>query len=377
VGLSNALLLAQEHNVYLYDVNIDRVRMLKEKKSPLNDPEMIDYLANKPLHLEATPTWIELPKTIDLFIIATPTDYNPETNYFDTSSIEETLQKISSNYAGAKVIIKSTIPIGFTKGASARYSSLKIGFSPEFLREGRALYDNLYPSRIVMGSTHDETKQLAQLWRSLSLKEDVPVIITNPTEAESIKLFANSYLAMRVAFFNELDSFAEVNNLTTKDIVDGISNDPRIGNHYNNPSFGYGGYCFPKDTKQLRSSFGSVPENLVSAIVDANETRKAFILDQILKKSPNCVGIYRLVMKSGSDNFRESAIISIMNGLLRHRIKVVVYEPLLTNSSPDYELENNLEAFVKQSDLILANRVDEELQSFKSKVYTRDLFQRD
>ena len=377
VGLSNAMLLAQEHQVFLYDINEARIQLLQSKQSPLNDEEMIEFLNNRELHLYPIFSWQDVPKEVELFIIATPTDYNPETNYFDTSTIENTFQQISSTHPGAQVIIKSTIPIGFTDGANDRYPDLKISFSPEFLREGKALYDNLYPSRIVIGTKHEESKALSEIWQSLSLKTNVPVILTQPTEAESIKLFANSYLAMRVAFFNELDSFAEANNLMTKDIVEGISNDPRIGAHYNNPSFGYGGYCFPKDTKQLRSSFGSVPENLVSAIVESNETRKNFILGQITKRKPKVVGIYRLVMKTGSDNFRESAIIAIMNGLLQRRIKVLVYEPLLNSQSLDYELMEDFEEFVKSSDLIVANRMDDLIKPYRSKVYTRDLFQRD
>jgi UDPglucose 6-dehydrogenase len=377
VGLSNAILLSQRHHVDLFDLNEERIRLLQHKESPLHDQEIIDFLTNKKLMLNPMSSWESISPNIDLFVIATPTDYNPETNYFDTSSIEITLKQISKLFPGTHVIIKSTIPIGFTEGASERFPMIKISFSPEFLREGRALQDNLYPSRIVMGSQHADIQQFAELWKSFSLKFDVPVIITKPTEAESIKLFANSYLAMRVAYFNELDSFAEVNQLNTKDIVDGVSADPRIGDHYNNPSFGYGGYCFPKDTKQLRSSFGAVPESLVSAIVESNETRKKFVLDQIMKQRPKVVGIYRLVMKSGSDNFRESAIISIMNGLIQRRVKVIVYEPMLEANSLDYELTRDFAAFVQASDFIIANRLDEQIKPYQSKVYTRDLFQRD
>ena len=377
VGLSNAMLLAQKHQVFLFDINEARIRLLQKKQSPLNDKEMIEFLNHKELHLFPIFSWQDVPKEVELFVIATPTDYNPETNYFDTSSIESTFQQISSTHPGTQVVIKSTIPIGFTDSANDRYPDLKITFSPEFLREGKALYDNLYPSRIVIGTKHEESKAIAEIWQSLSLRTDVPVISTHPTEAESIKLFANSYLAMRVAFFNELDSFAEANNLITRDIVEGISNDPRIGSHYNNPSFGYGGYCFPKDTKQLRSSFGSVPEKLVSAIVESNETRKKFILGQITKQKPKVVGIYRLVMKAGSDNFRESAIIAIMNGLLQRRIKVIVYEPLLESQSLDYDLVEDFEQFVNRCDLIVTNRMDDIIKPYRTKVYTRDLFQRD
>jgi UDPglucose 6-dehydrogenase len=377
VGLSNAVLLSQKQDVFIYDLNQERIEQLNQRISPIHDAEIIDYLENRKLNLKPIGEWDILPKDIDLFVIATPTDYNPDTNYFDTSSIELTLEKISSTHKGSHVIIKSTIPIGFTSKVSARFTGIKISFAPEFLREGKALLDNLYPSRIVMGSEHSEIIHFSKLWQELSLNLDVPVILTKPKEAESIKLFANSYLAMRVAYFNELDSFAELNDLNTKDIVDGIGADPRIGNHYNNPSFGYGGYCFPKDTKQLRASFNSIPEKLISAIVESNETRKQFVLDQILKRKPKVVGIYRLVMKVGSDNFRESAIISIMNGLLQNGIEVIVYEPLLDNKSLDYRLINEIDDFAKMSNIIIANRIDDVIKSYSMKVYSRDLFQRD
>ena len=377
VGLSNAILLSQKHAVYVFDLNQERIVQLKQKKSPIHDVEIIDYLEKKNLNLNPIDEWKSLPKDVNLFVIATPTDYNPDTNYFDTSSIESTLEKISSTHKGSHVIIKSTIPIGFTSQMSERFSAIKVSFAPEFLREGKALQDNLYPSRIVMGSDHSEINQFSKIWQELSLRDDVPVILTKPKEAESIKLFANSYLAMRVAYFNELDSFAELNDLNTKDIVDGIGADPRIGNHYNNPSFGYGGYCFPKDTKQLRASFGSIPEDLISAIVESNETRKQFVIDQILKRKPKVVGVYRLVMKAGSDNFRESAIISIMNGLLQKGIEVVVYEPLLDKKSLDYTLVNDIEVFAKISNIIIANRIDDVIMPYSNKIYTRDLFQRD
>jgi UDPglucose 6-dehydrogenase len=377
VGLSNAVLLAQRHHVTIYDLSSDRINLISNKVSPIHDEYIADYLTSKNLDLTAVSDWNDIKENQDLYIIATPTDYNPETNYFDTSSIEITLKSILDTVTEAYVIIKSTIPIGYVERISKQFIKLKIAFSPEFLREGKALYDNLYPSRIVIGSVHPELNEYAELWREASLKDGVQVIFTQSTEAESIKLFANSYLAMRVAYFNELDSFAEVNGLNTKDIIQGIGGDPRIGDHYNNPSFGYGGYCFPKDTKQLRASFGSVPEDLISAIVSSNETRKKFILTQIIEKKPKTVGIYRLVMKTGSDNFRESAVISIMNGLKQKGINIIVYEPLLSSKDVTYELVSNFEEFIKISDLVVANRIDNKLEKYKYKTYTRDVFSRD
>jgi UDPglucose 6-dehydrogenase len=377
VGLSNAVLLAQRHHVTIYDLSSERINLITNKVSPIHDEYIADYLTSKNLDLNAVSDWNDIKENQDLYIIATPTDYNPETNYFDTSSIEITLKSIIDTVIEAYVIIKSTIPIGYVERISKQFIKLKIAFSPEFLREGKALYDNLYPSRIVIGSAHPELNEYAELWREASIKEGVQVIFTKSTEAESIKLFANSYLAMRVAYFNELDSFAEVNVLNTRDIIQGIGDDPRIGDHYNNPSFGYGGYCFPKDTKQLRASFGSVPEDLISAIVSSNETRKKFILTQIIEKKPKTVGIYRLVMKTGSDNFRESAVISIMNGLKQKGINIIVYEPLLSSKDVTYELVSNFEEFIRISDLVVANRFDNKLEKYKYKTYTRDVFSRD
>jgi UDPglucose 6-dehydrogenase len=377
VGLSNAVLLAQRHHVTIYDLSSERINLITNKVSPIHDEYIADYLTSKNLDLNAVSDWNDIKENQDLYIIATPTDYNPETNYFNTSSIEITLKSIIDTVIEAYVIIKSTIPIGYVERISKQFIKLKIAFSPEFLREGKALYDNLYPSRIVIGSVHPELNEYAELWREASLKDGVKVIFTQSTEAESIKLFANSYLAMRVAYFNELDSFAEVNGLNTMDIIQGIGGDPRIGDHYNNPSFGYGGYCFPKDTKQLRASFGSVPEDLISAIVSSNETRKKFILTQIIEKKPKTVGIYRLVMKTGSDNFRESAVISIMNGLKHKGINIIVYEPLLSSKDVTYELVSNFEEFIKTSDLVVANRIDNKLEKYKYKTYTRDVFSRD
>jgi UDPglucose 6-dehydrogenase len=377
VGLSNAVLLAQRHHVTIYDLSSERINLISNKMSPIHDEYIVDYLTSKNLDLNAVSDWNDIKEDQNLYIIATPTDYNPETNYFDTSSIETTLKSITDTVIEGYVIIKSTIPIGYVERISKKFIKLKIAFSPEFLREGKALFDNLYPSRIVIGSVHPELNDYAELWREASLKEGVQVIFTHSTEAESIKLFANSYLAMRVAYFNELDSFAEVNGLNTRDIIQGMGGDPRIGNHYNNPSFGYGGYCFPKDTKQLRASFNSVPEDLISAIVSSNETRKKFILNQVLERKPKTIGIYRLVMKTGSDNFRESSVISIMNGLKQKGVNVIVYEPLLSSEDLDYEIVNIFEEFIKSSDLIIANRINQELEEYKHKIYSRDIFTRD
>lgn len=380
VGLSLAVLLSQHNTVYALDVIPEKVEMINNHISPIKDDEIEEFLKNKKLDLTATLDYKEAFKDAEYVIISTPTNYNDETNFFDTSLVEDIIEKVISMNIDTTMIIKSTIPVGYTEKIKEKYGIDNIIFSPEFLREGKALYDNLYPSRIIVGEKSKRAEKFAFLLKEGALKDDadIPVKFMDNTEAEAVKLFSNTYLALRVSYFNELDTYAEIKGLNTKDIIEGVGLDPRIGSHYNNPSFGYGGYCLPKDTKQLLANYKDIPENLIEAIVKANDTRKSHIADMILKRKPNVVGVYRLTMKTNSDNFRASAIQGVIERLKKHKVEIIIYEPTLKDSEfNDCKVVNDLEEFKNKSDVILANRLEEPINDVTDKVYTRDLYSRD
>ena len=375
VGLSNAVLLSQHNEVRAFDIDESRIAILNQKKPPIEDPELEAYLAGRDLALTATTDAQTAFAGVDFVIVATPTNYDTQTNFFDTSSVDAVVRMVADIAPDATIVVKSTIPVGYVEDARQRLATQQLIFSPEFLREGRALYDNLHPSRIVVGEQSDRAATFAELLRQGAVKEDIEVILTDPSEAEAIKLFANTYLAMRVAFFNELDSYALSRDLDPRQIIQGVGLDPRIGSHYNNPSFGYGGYCLPKDAKQLLANYNDVPQNLIQAIVDANRTRKDFLAEQILARNPKCVGVYRLVMKQGSDNFRQSSIQGIMKRLKAKGVEVIIYEPALEDTTFfGSEVIYDLDVLKTRADCIVANRHSEEMADVRDKVFTRDIF---
>ena len=378
VGLSLAALLSQNNEVVALDIIPEKVEMINNHISPIKDNEIEDFLKNKKLNLKATTDYKEAFKDADYIIISTPTNYDVEKNYFDTSSVEDTIEKIIGLGNKSTIIIKSTVPVGYTEKMKKKYGIDNIIFSPEFLREGRALYDNLYPSRIILGEDSERARKFAKLLEEGAQKENIDIKFMGNTEAEAVKLFSNTYLALRIAYFNELDTYAEVNNLNTKDIIEGMGLDPRIGLHYNNPSFGYGGYCLPKDTKQLLANYSEIPQDIIKAIVTANDTRKKHIADMVLKRKPKTVGVYRLTMKTNSDNFRASAIQGVIENLKKHKVEIIIYEPTLNDSEfNECKVVNDFQKFTKKADIILANRLEPDLENVKDKVYTRDLYTRD